>query len=321
MLASHFVTRLVKLLKKEKWSLRAFRFQSTQSYHSLAETESRSASNYNSRSGGGSGGGNGYEDENPYDGEREDSDQESQGHHSGGGGNSKRYYDRDQENNNSTSGRSSAQRTNSGIDKSAVTATTVAPKPAAAVVQPKAKKIDLGAAASFGKSSNLDINSPTHTAGPVTGGDLIDDFSDDLFNAPAAASSNSVVDNSQEFGDFSSAFGPATTTPTIVNSSNNNEDDFADFSAFESSPSTGGAGGGVGVAPAMPAFSNIPSPLPPTQQPQSDNLLLMGIGVNTMMGGAPSSHSPAMGAQDLLADFGDLNLNQPSMGASTASGE
>lgn len=297
-------------------------FQSTQSYHSLAETESRSASNYNSRSGGGSGGGNGYEDENPYDGEREDSDQESQGHHSGGG-NSKRYYDRDQENNNSTSGRSSAQRTNSGIDKSAVTATTVAPKPAAAaaVVQPKAKKIDLGAAASFGKSSNLDINSPTHTAGPVTGGDLIDDFSDDLFNAPAAASSNSVVDNSQEFGDFSSAFGPATTTPTIVNSSNNNEDDFADFSAFESSPSTGGGGVGVAPAPAMPAFSNIPSPLPPTQQPQSDNLLFMGIGVNTMMGGAPSSHSPAMGAQDLLADFGDLNLNQPSMGASTASGE
>lgn len=301
---------------------------------SFAESESRSSSNYNSRSGGGSGGGgggNGYEDENPYDGEREDSDQESHGHHSGGGGGggggaSKRYYDRDQENNNSTSGRSSATRTNSGIDKSVTP--TVAAKPAATVVQPKAKKIDLGAAASFGKSSNLDINSPTHTAGPVTtvqGGDLIDDFSDDLFNAPAASNS-AAVDNSQEFGDFSSAFGPATTTTTSVNNSNNNEDDFADFSAFESSPSTGL--GGVVAAPAMPAFSNIPSasPLPPTQQPLSDNLLFMGMsGVNTMMaspmGGASSSHSPAMGGQDLLADFGDLNMNQPTMGASAASGE
>lgn len=318
-------------------------------FFSSTENEHRSSDNYSSRSrgeggsGGGGGGGNGYEDENPYDGEREDSDQESHGGGGAGSGSSRRYYDRDQENNNNNnnnSGRSSATRTTSigGPTKSTTTGvTTAAPvKVKPAVVQPK--KIDLGAAATFGKGEGgLDIHSPTHTAGPtaVAGQrDLIDDFSDDLFNAPQENSTvgySAVVDKCQEFGDFSSAFGGGGAGGASVQSPG--DDDFADFSAFD---------GSSGQQPPQPpqtannAFANIPTVTPvqgqqqQQQQSSSDNFLLLGMpSVNTLMAGGAVNNlmpMPVGGSsggntqQDLLADFGDLNLNQPTMGGSSGSG-
>lgn len=306
-------------------------------YHPL-ESEQRSSDNYNSSRGSG-GGGNGYEDENPYDGEREDSDQESNGG-GGGGGSSRRYYDKEQENNNNNngSGRSSVSRTTSSGTTTTVpptlrsgVTTAAPPKVKAAPVQPK--KIDLGAAASFGKGS-LDINSPTHTTGPNNNNntvqrDLIDDFSDDLFNSGSNGGHTVTVDNNQEFGDFSSAFGGA--GPSSVQK-NNDDDDFADFSAFDSGAGTTGAS-----AMGIPAtFANIPSASQTTvtpQQPQqqsTDSFLLMGMpSVNTLMAGGavnnlmPMQPSPTSNnnQQDLLADFGDLNLNHvPTMEGGSASG-
>lgn len=238
----------------------------------------------------------------------------------------------------------------------------MAPKPSvAATVQPKAKKIDLGAAASFGKSDNLDINSPTHTAGPPRppsiAGDLIDDLNDDLFNVRGGEAT--VADNSQEFGDFSSAFGTTTSSAAthvpsvnnpilggggLVGTTSSNDDDFADFSAFESGAAPSAT---ITTTPAFSNIANIPSmpivgaaaavPPPQQSQSQSDNLLFMGMpSVNNLMAGGPVNSSsfggleslspvPPMGGgnqQDLLADFGDLNLNQPSiMGAGAPSGE
>lgn len=188
---------------------------------------------------------------------------------------------------------------------------TTAPPPKPAAVQPK--KIDLGAAASFGKSDKMDINSPTHTAGPAatTQRDLIEDI--DLFNAPP------TVDNNQEFGDFSSAFAAAPVVQATTNANNNADDDFADFSAFDSGAST-----------TAPAFSqNIPSAAvaaAPTLPSASDNFLLMGMpSVNTLMAGGAVNNlmpsvTPQSNQQDLLADFGDLNLNQPISSSSGNSG-
>lgn len=209
--------------------------------------------------------------------------------------------------------------------------TAAPPKVKSAPVQPK--KIDLGAAASFGKGS-LDIHSPTHTTGPTTNNntvqrDLIDDFSDDLFNSGSNGGHNATVDNNQEFGDFSSAFGGAGPGAVAVQK-NDDDDDFADFSAFDSGAATTGAS--VMGIPAT--FANIPSqtivtPQPPQQQ-ATDSFLLMGMpSVNTLMAGGavnnlmPMQPSPTSNnnQQDLLADFGDLNLNHvPTMGGGSASG-
>lgn len=305
----------------------------------IAESEQRSSDNYSSRGGGGSGGGNGYEDENPYDGEREDSDQESHG--GGGGGNtSRRYYDKEQDSSTNSTGRAGSggvvQRTTS-VPKTGVTTAPPPKMPA----QPKSKKIDLGAAATFGKSGSLDINSPTHTATPVAANqqrDLIEEI--DLFgSAPqqTGVATSSALDNNNEFGDFSSAFGSSVAAPASLTTTRNNEDDFADFSAFESGPPPATA--------SVPAFNHIPAmrsaPVPtiqPQQQqqqpqpPLSDNFLLLGMpNVNSLMSGgavhdlmpSPVGLSPNNNnnQQDLLADFGDLALSPPIMGGAASGGK
>lgn len=121
--------------------------------------------------------------------------------------------------------------------------------------KPVAKKIDLGAAANYGKDVN--INSPTHknthseesvvSPNNNTSTDLIDD----LFKTCPV---NSTTDNDDfdprasekqsngDFGDFSQAFAqpakPATASVDLLNDLAAPKDEFADFSsAFVASPS------------------------------------------------------------------------------------
>ncbi|XP_054264899.1 telomere length regulation protein TEL2 homolog isoform X1 [Macrosteles quadrilineatus] len=124
------------------------------------------------------------------------------------------------------------------------------------------RRVDLGAAANYGKSQVQQTNAPkndllglsTESATPA----------DDLFNPRAS-------DTSQSFGDFSSAFG------NNDNTSNSKGDEFADFtSAFSSKPSE------VTIPPvSAPVFtqsSNVPTFIsngkPPVIQPSNTDLLL-----------------------------------------------
>lgn len=283
------------------------------------------------RSGGNRDGGNSYEDDNPYDGEREDSDQETS---QGGGGGGRRYYDHESSNSSTIPSTAANPKPLSGanavVEKKSVTkssvvhsqpkmATTAAPAPTVG-----AKKIDMGAAASFGKSDKFGINSPTHTAGPTTDyqqqGDLIgttdggdgfgnnnnNDDDDDLFKsiAPATRTTKPAAGvASDDFGDFSSAFGQPAATFSSSTTTNSNIDEFADFSsAFVGTPGSPSAA----VLPVQPQqqqenilFLSNPSPL--LMAPTNND------GVHTMDGGASSR-------PDLLADFGDMSLNRTSSG-------
>lgn len=117
-----------------------------------------------------------YEYDYQYDGEREDSDTESNGPHAN------RYYDKERSKSPATRQPSSTLSTHSGSGLSPSSSSNTAgekkinlniksPGAAAAAVKAAAttaaaskpaKKIDMGAAKNFGKSTDLGINSPTH---------------------------------------------------------------------------------------------------------------------------------------------------------------
>lgn len=134
--------------------------------------------------------------------------------------------------------------------------------PKSGVPKPTNKKIDMGAASSYGVRTDLGINSPTHRNthaeedlfttddAPVvvaTPAKPADDLLDDIFKTCATVPTNSTSqgdddffnpreDESQEFGDFASAFGNNSSAPVAVNNVNAttvaaNHDEFADFSS------------------------------------------------------------------------------------------
>lgn len=139
-----------------------------------------------------------YEDD--YEAEREDSDTES--NHNSYAASPPRKY-RDSENNDSPT--TSEKRVNLTLNSTAI---TKSPAKHNKVV----KKVDLGAAANFGRSGT---QSPT----PQVSGDLLNDD----FNPREGGNSN------VEFGDFEKAFGGA--------EAKKDDDDFADFSsAFSAQP-------------------------------------------------------------------------------------
>lgn len=147
-----------------------------------------------------------YEDD--YEAEREDSDTESN-HNSysvgGSSSNNTRKY-RDSENNDSPT--SSEKRVN-------ITLNTAITKSPAKTNKPL-KKVDLGAAANFGRSGT---QSPT----PQSTNDLLNDDFNPRGDTPQKNASS-------DFGDFETAFGGSGETKK-------DDDDFADFSsAFTAAP-------------------------------------------------------------------------------------
>lgn len=204
----------------------------------------------------------------------------------------------------------------------------------------KSKKIDLGASSNFGKTTDIDINSPTHrnthneevfsptnnNYTPAGQNDLIDD----LFSsspAPAAASHQQQdmddfdprSDETQEFGDFNSAFGAAQST-AIPPKSNRpkppsisaGDDEFADFSsAFTGvDNSTQNNHQHNVIANNANEFlfnaNSVNQSLDnSTVNNQSLNIDLFGGNLNTISSSAPTNTLAA----DLLSDFGGLSMN------------
>ncbi|XP_059612311.1 telomere length regulation protein TEL2 homolog isoform X2 [Phlebotomus argentipes] len=257
-------------------------------------------------------GGNNYEDEYPYDGEKEDSD-----HESGYNSSARRYYDKERTSPSRTTPTGTASSSSVEVKKQSNPISVKSPTKQQPATKPS-KKIDMGAAANFGKSSELGINSPTHksshdedlfspnnnTAAATKGGDLLED----LFRTcpPAQSKPTSVdsvslgdefnprADDNQEFGDFASAFGGENAPkPAVVKK----EDEFADFSS---------AFLGAEVPPA-PVSAN------------ANNLLLTNAPLASNDFGGPSPTINMFGsaipvqtqapAQDLLSDFSGLQLN------------
>uniref|UniRef100_A0A1L8DF86 Putative equilibrative nucleoside transporter protein n=1 Tax=Nyssomyia neivai TaxID=330878 RepID=A0A1L8DF86_9DIPT len=252
--------------------------------------------------------GNNYEDDYPYDGEREDSDHES------GNNSAKRYYDKERSSPSRTTPTSAAASSSISIEvKKQQTNPTKTPIKQQPVVKPN-KKIDMGAAANFGKNTDLGINSPTHKS--THDEDLFspnnntmatkdNDLLDDLFRTCAPAQSkggdslvsggeddfNPRAEDNQEFGDFASAFGGESAPVAPVKK----EDEFADFSA---------AFLGGGPPPAQSNANNLLL----TTTPLTSNNFGPSPTIN-MFGSAMPSAAAAAPAQDLLSDFSGLQLN------------
>lgn len=199
------------------------------------------------------------------------------------------------------------------------------------------KKIDLGAAANFGRDE-IGINSPTHRhthaeedlfdSLPSTA-NKADDLLDDIFKTCSSNDSvttatvvetsadddffNPRADETNEFGDFASAFGGAATIITsqpsaaqpvaaatnvpaslsLSGASDSKNCDFADFSAFDGSESTN-----------------------TTTIQDSDNLLFSMNASNsnaqtTTLPTLPAASNSNQRAGDLLSDLDGLSLNVP----------
>lgn len=171
-------------------------------------------------------------------------------------------------------------------------------------VKQSSKKIDLGAATNYGKSTDLGINSPTHR----------NTHSEDLFGNELPTTIKTCIDienifdnddfnpraeevTSADFGDFESAFGKSNTVPTPETQNN----EFADFSIF---PSTS-------KALAHHLDDNFICKTPNTtivsDQKDINNTDMFGNNVITF-----ASQTPANSA--LLDDFVDLKISSGMQG-------
>lgn len=189
------------------------------------------------------------------------------------------------------------------------------------------KRIDLGAASNYGKTTELGINSPTHR----------NTHSEDLFGTEISSTSNIggvLKDNNDifdaddfdprageaatgDFGDFESAFGavavaPAAKIPLPSLSSSQSagpSTNFADFSsAFSSSIP-------VQSKPLDDDFlfaSQTNSTGNPTSTNNPLSTDLFGNNVITSAFASPPIASSSTGKNDLLDDFTDLRINQSS---------
>jgi hypothetical protein len=193
-------------------------------------------------------------------------------------------------------------------------------------VKQPTKKIDLGAASTYGKSTDLGINSPTHrsthsedlfgtdvtppTKTIKSSSDIENIFDNDDFNPRASEPPAPAGD----FGDFESAFGKTTaklpSVPSIPSSPQNA--DFADFSsAFTTNvPST--------KATTQPLDDNFLFSAPPVQIAAvpivpiaKSNDITADLFGNSVITSAFTSQSTK---NDLLDDFADLKINTGNQG-------
>lgn len=218
-------------------------------------------------------------------------------------------------------------KTTDDIRNKPISVKTVKPLSASAASSRAPKKIDMGAAFTYGKSSDLGINSPTHRSThsenlfgdepaivtqPI-GSKSNNDIIEDIFSS-AAAAPNPVDDfdprageTTADFGDFASAFGgseaPAKVPAFVSAPVTPAASEFADFSsAFSAQTSAPAAAAAVSLDD---NFLFNPSPAPA----QSSNSLL---GSADLFGNSVITNaftSPPAGNKDLLSDFGDLTLN------------
>lgn len=196
----------------------------------------------------------------------------------------------------------------------------------------------MGAASNYGKTTDIGINSPTHrnthdeevfspnnntsTSAAIKKNDLLEDLFSDAAAAPQDKSSNVLddfnprSDETQEFGDFNSAFGSNTVTSQPPKPpSLSGDDEFADFSSAFSS---GGGGANINQPP-KPAvtsnndflFESIPSSinLNNSTAAASSNIDLFGGNLNVLQAAVTLNSSTT--ATDLLSDFGGLTLDAP----------
>ncbi|XP_044272085.1 clathrin interactor 1 isoform X2 [Tribolium madens] len=219
------------------------------------EEPSSGASRYRDRS---------FDDE--YDIDKEDSDTESARNHT-----NRKYKDNDPS--------PTEKRVNININSAITNSPKKSMKPL--------KKVDLGAAANFGRDAS---QSPL----PQTN-DLIDDFN------PRA---DEEEKKSTEFGDFEAAFGSNTTTTATPNSN----DDFADFSSAFSQNNTDVNLMNQNQNLFMPNV--IPPPNMGIQQPTVGPGNLMGAQTMPVMGVKPQNSNDLLGD---LSGFSALNI-QPQAG-------
>lgn len=188
--------------------------------------------------------------------------------------------------------------------------------------KPVSKKIDMGAAANFGKNAELGINSPTHKSSHDedlfspnnnTAAAKSNDLLEDLFRTcppvqgkgPSGEVSleddfNPRAEDNQEFGDFASAFGSENATAAAAAPAKK-VDEFADFSAAF----LGGAE--VPAAAPAPTVAGNANTLLLSTTPLASNNFGPSPTIN-MFGSAMPVQNPAP-AQDLLSDFSGLQLN------------
>uniref|UniRef100_A0A7G3AU85 Putative equilibrative nucleoside transporter protein n=1 Tax=Lutzomyia longipalpis TaxID=7200 RepID=A0A7G3AU85_LUTLO len=264
--------------------------------------------------------GNNYEDDYPYDGEKEDSDHET-GHNS-----AKRYYDKERSSPSRTTPTLSASSSISiEVKKQSNPVSVKSPTKQQQPAAKPSKKIDMGAAANFGKNPELGINSPTHKSthdedlfspnnNTVAAAAKNNDLLEDLFRTCPVAQSkggsggdslagaeddfNPRGEDNQEFGDFASAFGSESAQPPPAAAVAKKEDEFADFSA---------AFLGAGPPPAAAAPTNANNLLL-TTTPLTSNNFVPSPTMN-MFGSAMPAPAAAPPSQDLLSDFSGLQLN------------
>uniref|UniRef100_A0A1B0C8Y9 ENTH domain-containing protein n=1 Tax=Lutzomyia longipalpis TaxID=7200 RepID=A0A1B0C8Y9_LUTLO len=274
--------------------------------------------------------GNNYEDDYPYDGEKEDSDHET-GHNS-----AKRYYDKERSSPSRTTPTLSASSSISiEVKKQSNPVSVKSPTKQQQPAAKPSKKIDMGAAANFGKNPELGINSPTHKSthdedlfspnnNTVAAATKNNDLLEDLFRTCPVAQSkggsggdsltgaeddfNPRGEDNQEFGDFASAFGNESAQPPPAAAKK--EDEFADFSA---------AFLGAGPPPAVAAPTNANNLLL-TTTPLTSNNFVPSPTMN-MFGSAMPAPAAAPPSQDLLSDFSGLQLNTSPLNAPGVGGK
>jgi hypothetical protein len=205
----------------------------------------------------------------------------------------------------------------------------------------QSKKIDMGAAANFGKASDLGINSPTHrnthaedlfspstppaSTKQQTNSKSKKDLLEDIFQtcpAPATSKLSKAHQNlsgdefdprsdepTPEFGDFSSAFGNQPNTQTHSGQQSmkpdEEEDEFADFASAFTGKSTNASQFNT---------NNLFDTSPITAHVGQDLLDANMFGTSLAATSQPTTHYGNAGnSADLLSDFGGLNLGN-SMG-------
>ncbi|XP_055677102.1 uncharacterized protein LOC129786246 [Lutzomyia longipalpis] len=276
--------------------------------------------------------GNNYEDDYPYDGEKEDSDHET-GHNS-----AKRYYDKERSSPSRTTPTLSASSSISiEVKKQSNPVSVKSPTKQQQPAAKPSKKIDMGAAANFGKNPELGINSPTHKSthdedlfspnnNTVAAAAKNNDLLEDLFRTCPVAQSkggsggdsltgaeddfNPRGEDNQEFGDFASAFGSESAQPPSAAAAAKKEDEFADFSA---------AFLGAGPPPGAAAPTNANNLLL-TTTPLTSNNFVPSPTMN-MFGSAMPAPAAAPPSQDLLSDFSGLQLNTSPLNAPDVGGK
>lgn len=243
----------------------------------------------------------------------------------------RRYRDKERSSPTGSSHASSGVTTTEPKKTISTSSTKVPPKTISKTPAPPSnKKIDMGAASTFGQSDDLGINSPTHR----NTHDEEDLFDNNNYMPISSSSAKPVFktcpppspplsrnenhddfefnprEDENDFGDFTSAFGdnpaPTATTNVVLPSAAPTVDIFAaDFGgAFSATPNTNN----TLLFDAPLATSNPPPPV------ANNEMSLFGspLGAATMSTiFASSQPTMATGGHDFLSDFGGLNMNSP----------